>query len=106
MTNVNIELDSLSIERSCKGEQICFVHPEQQGMVGDIFSLDFNKKLHYFKILDIWLSPSDFITKFLWRMCGLKSISELNDQIKEEPEVTMFAHFYAPCEEIKNLVKS
>jgi len=109
MTNIHIDLDHLSIERSFKGEQICFVHPEQQGMVGDTFFLDLDpdKELRCFKILDVWFTPTDFIVKFLWRMCGLKSTAEINDQIREESGISMFAHFYAPVpsDEIKNLVK-
>lgn len=105
MANIHIDLDHLSIERSFKGEQTCFVHPEQQGMVEDTFFLEYNKEMRCFRLLDIWLTPSDFIIKFLWRMCGLKSTTEINDQIKEENGVSMFAHFYAPCKEVKNLVK-
>jgi hypothetical protein len=110
MANIGIlKLDPISIERSCNGNQICFLSKEQVGMVGSVFSLRLWGDLHHFKIIDIWFAPTDFAKKFLWRMCGLNDINELNvilTQLQLKNDV-VFAHIYSPVawNDIQNMVK-
>jgi len=99
MANIGIiKLDPLSTERSCNGNQICFLSKEQVGMVGSVFSLRLRGDLHHFKIIDIWVTPTDFARKFLWRMCGLSSLEELEIILKEvkSKDNMLFAHIYSP----------
>jgi len=100
---VNVHMNPTSLEKVFKGNQICLLHKEQQCMIGDAFSLEFLGEKHYFKIIDIWLSPKDFILKFLWRLCGAQTSEELNAQVDD----MMFAHIYSQIswDEMQNLVK-
>ena len=100
---INVRMTPTSLEKVFKGNQICLLHKEQQCMIGDVFSLEFLGEKHYFKIIDIWLSPKDFILKFLWRLCGAQTSEELNTQLDD----MMFAHIYSQIswDEVQNLVK-
>jgi hypothetical protein len=108
MTNVNIDMDLPSIERTFKSTQTCFLHKEQQCLVGDIFSIIFEDEMRYYKTIDVWSVPKDFVTKFLWRMCGLQSGDELLKQLDDMKDNKIFAHFYThvPSGTLRNLVKS
>lgn len=108
MTNVDIGMDVPSIERTFKNNQTCFLHKEQQCLVGDVFSVIFDGEIRYYKTIDVWSVPKDFVIKFLWRMCGMKSGEELLEYIDKEQEGKLFAHFYThvPSGTLQNLVKS
>lgn len=95
MTNIGvISLDPSSTEKSCNGNQLCFLSIKQIGSVGDIFSLNFNGDLHYFKIIDIWNTPKDFARDFLWRLCGQESKDDLNIILDKLDYNMIFAHIY------------
>jgi hypothetical protein len=106
MTNVNIDMDLPSIERTFKNTQICFLHTEQQCLVGDIFSISFNNELRYYKTIDVWSVPKDFVIKFLWRMCGMESGEQLLEKFNNI-NGKIFVHFYThiPSGTLQNLVK-
>ena len=108
MTNINIDMDVPSIEKTFKNSQTCFLHKEQQCLVGDVFSVIFDDEIRYYKIIDVWSVPKDFVIKFLWRMCGMKSGEELLEHIDMKQEGKLFAHFYThvPSGTLQNLVKS
>jgi len=107
---ISVHMNPISLEKVFKGNQICLLHKEQQCFVGDVFFLEFSGERHYFKIIDIWLSPKEFVLKFLWRMCGTENNEELNAQLNAQlnDENMVFAHIFTQIswDEVQNLVKT
>lgn len=107
MTNINIDMDLASMERTFKSNQTCFLHKEQQCLVGDVFSVTFDGETRYYKMIDVWSVPKDFIIKFLWRMCGMTNREQIIDAIKDVQNEKMFVHFYThiPSGTLQDLVR-
>ena len=104
---VNVHMDPISLERVFKGNQICLLHQLQQCLVGDIFFLEYLGERKYFKMLDIWSSPKDFVIKFLWRLSGVQDLEELKIQLEQDKDNMVFAHIFSQIswDDVQNLVK-
>lgn len=107
MTNIgSINLDLNSIQRSINGDQLCFLSQEQIGNIGDTFYLYSDNKIYYFKIIDIWNTPKEFVKKFLWRLCGLSNDSDIDDMLSKVNNDMIFAHLYCQLKwtNVQNMV--
>jgi hypothetical protein len=104
---VNVHMDPTSLERVFKGNQICLLHQQQQCLVGDIFFLEYLGERKYFKMLDIWSSPKDFVIKFLWRLSGVQDLEELKIKLEQDKDNMIFAHIFSQISwnDVQNLVK-
>ena len=103
-----LKLDPSSTERSCNGEQMCFLSKSQVGVAGNLFTLEYNNQKYNFKIIDIWHAPKDFAKKFSWKMCGLSSPEELNTALDKVDGNMIYIHIFypQPWDKIKDLVIS
>ena len=90
-------------------KNMCFLSMNQLCYVGDVFSLQIHSKQKYYKVIDIWSSPKDFVLKFLWRMCGATTQDQLKSDLENgeyKDTSILYAHMYkrVPWNEIKNMV--
>lgn len=109
---ITINMRPSSTEKVFKGHQTCLLSDKQQCLIGDVFPLELNGTTRYFRVIDIWSAPKDFALKYLWRLCGMESSDQLNEQFEsvEKSGVKanmVFAHIYAQIsafDEIQDLV--
>lgn len=107
-----MKMNDWSASRSFTGNKICTTRDEPKCDVGDIFPLTYSNNKTYYRIIDIWEVPRDFIIKFLWRLEGAQSQDELSNILTEiyPNDNTLYAHFYNemsyPEDVILNMVKS
>lgn len=90
-------------------KNMCFVAIGQMCLVGDVFSLYIDHKNQYYKVIDIWHSPKEFVSKFLWRMCGSATQEQFQNELDQgdyKDREFLFAHMYKriPWNEVQNMV--
>lgn len=76
---------------------MCLISMTQLCYVGDIFSLQLHSKPKYYKVIDVWSVPKDFVLKFLWRMCGAITPEQLQSDLGNEgykDSTILYAHMY------------
>ncbi len=92
-------------------KNMCFIAIDQMCFVGDVFSLYIDHNIQYYKVIDIWSSPKDFVLKFLWRMCGSPTQEQFKNELDNEDyknSAFLFAHMYKriPWNEVQNMVST
>lgn len=105
-----LKMNDWSSQKILRGNKICTLRDEPKCDIGDLFTVDYDGSKSYFKIIDIWEVPKDFAIKFLWRLEGAESPSEISDIITNiYPNATvLYAHIFkeiiAPEDVILKLV--